>query len=210
MSLVDALLLDPYKINIWIALRSDGLPGSGTQSDPYDGSLVSTVYRFDLVMSTMLPSGPVQVNLGPGTFPTKGFNATDGTGWQARKNMTIAGSGIDVTLLQLVGVGGTDKQFYAVGHALGSSTLADSFEISDLTIDCNLPSTGTAVACGAVRLMGNQTLVQRVKAIKWGTNTANVPCYVIAMILADPANGVAETRDVATLVRSLGRGTSRL
>jgi hypothetical protein len=38
MSLLDALLLDPYRINVWIAYRMDGVKGSGTQADPWDGS----------------------------------------------------------------------------------------------------------------------------------------------------------------------------
>ncbi len=40
MSLVDALLLEPYRDprEIYIALRTDGLKGSGTIVDPYDGS----------------------------------------------------------------------------------------------------------------------------------------------------------------------------
>lgn len=38
MSLSEALLLDPYKLDVWIAARTDGVKGSGTQSDPWDGS----------------------------------------------------------------------------------------------------------------------------------------------------------------------------
>src|SRR6266480_5094895 len=38
MSLLEAMLLDPYRINVWIAYRTDGGAGSGTQNDPYDGS----------------------------------------------------------------------------------------------------------------------------------------------------------------------------
>jgi len=37
MPLLDALLLDPCKINVWIAYRTEGVAGSGTQNDPYDG-----------------------------------------------------------------------------------------------------------------------------------------------------------------------------
>ena len=39
MSLLDALLLDPYRDSreVWIALRADGQRGSGTLDDPYDG-----------------------------------------------------------------------------------------------------------------------------------------------------------------------------
>src|SRR6266540_4171632 len=38
MSLLDALLLDPCRINVWISYRTDAVNGSGTQNDPYDGS----------------------------------------------------------------------------------------------------------------------------------------------------------------------------
>ena len=38
MSLGDALLLDLARLNVWLALRNDGVAGSGTESEPYDGS----------------------------------------------------------------------------------------------------------------------------------------------------------------------------
>jgi hypothetical protein len=40
MRLTDALLLEPYAQaqDVWIALRTDGVKGSGTENDPYDGS----------------------------------------------------------------------------------------------------------------------------------------------------------------------------
>lgn len=36
MSLLEALLLDPQRINTWVALRNDEVRGSGTQTDPYE------------------------------------------------------------------------------------------------------------------------------------------------------------------------------
>ena len=48
MSLLDALLLDPLRIDIWVAKRTDGVGGSGTQNDPYDGS---TTTKFDTLMN---------------------------------------------------------------------------------------------------------------------------------------------------------------
>src|SRR6185295_4388076 len=38
MSLLDSLLLDPQRLDVWIALRTDGVKGSGTESDPCNGS----------------------------------------------------------------------------------------------------------------------------------------------------------------------------
>src|SRR5882762_3927337 len=39
MSLLDSLLLDPTRLDIWFALRTDGVKGTGTESDPYDASM---------------------------------------------------------------------------------------------------------------------------------------------------------------------------
>ena len=49
MGLTDALLLDPYPFEIWIAQRGDGQKGSGTLNDPYDGT---TAAKFDGIMTS--------------------------------------------------------------------------------------------------------------------------------------------------------------
>src|SRR5436189_1124089 len=55
MPLLDSVLLDPHQsaLDVWIALRTDGVKGSGTESDPYNGLpryessiSVSTLTRF--------------------------------------------------------------------------------------------------------------------------------------------------------------------
>ena len=38
MPLIDALFLDPAPFDVWIAYRTDSIKGSGTASDPWDGS----------------------------------------------------------------------------------------------------------------------------------------------------------------------------
>jgi hypothetical protein len=86
------LLLDPYRMNVWVAARTDGVPGTGTHSDPYDGS---TQAKFDSLMSTM-PSNTC-VHLGPGIFQTNGYADGVSGGWQAQKAMKIVGSGQDVS-----------------------------------------------------------------------------------------------------------------
>jgi hypothetical protein len=154
MSLTDSLLLDPYPFDVWIAQRSDGLKGSGTLNDPYDGS---TQARFDSVMSGL--SANTRVHLGPGTFVTNGYSDEVTPGWQIQAGMKIVGSGMDVTTLQIANrqTGSTSARVVAVGHALTAGSpshanLVDFAEVSDLTIDCNLGAqTGTAIACGAVR-----------------------------------------------------------
>ena len=88
MSLLDALLLDPYPLEIWIAYRTDGIKGSGTASDPYDGS---TADRFDARMNE-LPAN-TRVHLGPNPrdpfnpqfalpYYTRGYAEGVDGGWQ--------------------------------------------------------------------------------------------------------------------------------
>jgi hypothetical protein len=199
MSLVDSLLLDPYPFDVWIAWRTDGLGGSGTLNDPYDGS---TQAKFDSVISTKV--GPnTRVHLGPGTFLTRGYSDEVSGGWQIQAGMKIIGSGMDVTTLRLADAqtGGTAARLFAIGHALTTGdpaqpNLVDLAEVCDLTVDCNLAGqSGTQVACGAVRLMGNHVKVSRVKAKKWGTKTSSKPCYVIAVITGDRSVGFTEVRD---------------
>src|SRR6266568_1382175 len=38
MPVTDSLLLDPPKIDVWFALRADGVKGTGTEEDPCNGS----------------------------------------------------------------------------------------------------------------------------------------------------------------------------
>jgi hypothetical protein len=199
MSLVDSLLLDPYPFDIWIACRTGSPGGSGTLNDPYDGS---TQAKFDSVMSTKV--GPnTRVHLGPGTFQTRGYSDEVSSGWQIQAGVKISGSGMDVTTLQLVDAqtGGTAARLFAIGHALTTGApaqpnLVDFAEVCDMTVDCNLASqSGSQVACGAVRLMGNHVKVSRVKATNWGTKTNSKPCFVIAVLTGDATAGLVEVCD---------------
>lgn len=195
MSLSEALLLDPYPFDIWVAYRTDGLKGSGTLNDPWDGS---TQARFDSVMSG-LPAN-ARVHLGPGTFQTNGYADGVSGGWQPKAGMNIVGSGIDVTTLQVVNATTAGKHFFAISHPLSSGgvpVLLDFLEVSDLTIDCNLSggSNTGASAFGAIRVMGNHVRVSRVKAKNWGTKTGSQPCYAVAVITGDRSAGLTEVID---------------
>jgi hypothetical protein len=183
MSLLDALLLDPVRVNVWIAIRTDGAAGSGTHNDPYDGGLG----KFDTVMATLSLSPNISVHLGPGTFVTNGFyeGMQQNVSWQPSPGMRIVGSGIDVTTLKLADGLAAGRHYYAIGHALGAGSSRDYFEVSELTIDCNLGQQPADVACGAVRVMGSHTRIRHIKAINWGTNSSTRPCLVIAAITAD-------------------------
>ena len=206
MSLFDALLLDPHPFNVWIAYRTDGVKGSGTASDPYDGSSQG---KFDLIMSNLAawyPNARLRVHLGPSPrttnneaipFETKGYSPDQPTGgWQPSRGMKIVGSGIDVTVLRLNPTTQNIQQ-YAIGHDLTTGSPAvpnplDGVEVSDLTIDCNISAT-TAGACGAIRLLGSHCRIRRVKAVNWGTKSATKPCYVMSVVTAYPGTVLLET-----------------
>lgn len=191
MGLTEALLLDPYRMDTWVAYRTDGITGSGTQSDPFDGS---TQTKFDALMNGF--GTYTCVHLGPGTFQTNGYNDVNpSAGWQPKAGMKIVGSGIDVTTLQVIG-SATNTNCYAIGHQLstgGGPNFMDFFEVSDLTVDCHLSGFSGTTACGAVRVMGNHAKVRRVKAINWGTK--GLPCLVIAVITADLGSGARWVED---------------
>src|SRR5262245_18236704 len=103
MALLDALLLDPYPFEVWIAKRTDGIYGSGTHNDPWNGS---TTTLLDGILSSLPANTPTTVHLGPGTFTTKGYTDDPGTspGWEIKPRVRIIGSGIGVTTLKLDGI----------------------------------------------------------------------------------------------------------
>src|SRR6266850_3229000 len=184
MSLLDALLLDPYPLNVYIAARTDGIKGSGTINDPWDGSSVD---KFDGILSAIPASTKARIHLSPGTFQTRGYaDGVTGAGWSPQEKWSIVGSGLDLTILQLVAGSTVNQHYFAIGHPLGSSgTRVDYLSVTDLTIDCNLPT--TSVACGAIRIMGDHVRIRRVKAKNWGTRSSSQPtCSVLAVIIADP------------------------
>ena len=192
MSFLDALLLDAHRINVWVAKRSDRNKGSGTQSDPYNANTDLDAELFDQVMESLPETTPLRVHLGPGEYLTKGYADGVSGGWQPKPGMKLVGSGIDVTTLKLTGTqdpGSGARHYYLLGHALGSGNpLMDFFEVSDLTLNCDTASQSASnIACGGLRLMGQQATVRRVKVIKWGTKTSQQPCYAMALILADPS-----------------------
>jgi len=189
MSLTDALLLEGFydAKDVWIALRTDGVYGSGTQSDPYDGS---SYQKFDLLMNS-IPEYAI-IHLGPGVFETQGYSGST-AGFRIKRRQKIRGSGIDVTVVKLVQATVADRHYVAFGNDPFSAPPADYVEISDLTVDCNLdgqPSspnlTYARVACAAVGLLGSQLLIRRIKAINWGTKSLQVECFVICINVAHP------------------------
>src|SRR4030095_13977006 len=107
------------------------------------GTLTCTLdpYEFDALMRSL----PVNttIHLGPGTFETKGFCLSAPAifaSWQPKSGWRIVGSGIDVTVLKVVEATIPDAHYFGIGTIFYNSAYRlNGFEVSDLTVDSNLP-----------------------------------------------------------------------
>jgi hypothetical protein len=136
---------------IFIAHRTDAKSGTGTASDPFDGS---TEDKLDTLLRTRSENGLANlvVCIGPGTFQTEGvhdylmgvghINRTQASGFTVNRGWRVHGARMDRTILRLADLyldpstGG-----YLVGRIINTHDL-DSYgvEVSDLTLDDNYPA----------------------------------------------------------------------
>lgn len=172
-------------------LRVPPIPWPGTSPTVH---WQKVIHRFDEAMRGVPASS--RIHLGPGTFETRGSvgayipsSGPQTAGWQLKSGQYLAGSGMDVTTLKLVFALDPINQTQAI---VSSSELFQN-EVSDLTVDCNLPCQlaprGMAfapVACGAVLMAGRHLTIRRVRAVRWGTQT-RAECFVL--LLNEYSNG---------------------
>ena len=146
--------------HVWVGLRADGLPGTGTQADPFNGS---TQTRFDAVMSSIPPN--TAIHLGAGTFRTAVARP-----WLVKPGWVIIGAGMDATTVQLAGNAANVTSVSCLSSDPNIST--DNVTISDLTIDCNWPELSQTVVIGsngesktavaASYIFGSNNVIERV------------------------------------------------
>src|SRR5439155_19970273 len=135
---------------VWIAVRSDGHAGRGTNADPYDGS---TAAKFDARLASFGPN--TQIHLGAGTFQTA-WNHT----WVVKDRWTVVGVGMYSTTVQIVGSltghPGTGAAAFVTPYNSG----ADGAVLKDFTIDCNWSGLANSADTGAkVRTFTNTSTV---------------------------------------------------
>ena len=150
---------------VWISIRTDGDPGSGTQDDPFDGS---TQAKFDALMRSF-SSGNIRINLLTGTYSTFGVWDNSGTtnGFLTKPGWKIYGSGMGQTIVKLTGQTSVGTTF---NHAVFAANGADcsGLEIHDLTIDCNSLNIGLPLATdstGGIEVGGNNIWIDNVEII---------------------------------------------
>jgi hypothetical protein len=134
----------------WISTDATGnfysRGAGGTIDDPLDGSSRT---NFDTNMNSLPPDSTIHIMAG--TYQTLGNN-----GWHIKTGQKILGSGIDVTVVQLV----SRASSTAVIESEGSLT---NCEVSDLTCDCNY--TGGYYSRSGLIIDGTHNAVRRVRVI---------------------------------------------
>lgn len=160
---------------VWISAVPVAGGGSGTQSNPYDGS---TQAKFDARMGSF-GAPNLTIHLGPGTFRS---NIVSSTRWTVRTGWVIQGAGMYSTTCQMMGnLSGKhwDMEFFKSQ----SSVSTDNAVIRDLTVDCNWAELSLTADMGmggekhgaiyAIDLAGSYNLVERARHINSRGSWAN-------------------------------------
>ena len=139
---------------VWFSVRGDGLPGSGTLLDPFNGAnsaLDDKLREWSVVSRT----SHLRIHLLPGAYATQGNRA-----WVPRSGWKIHGAGIDLTTLKL-GNASNDVSAVIGNYAIDYQS---NMEVCDLTVDCNY-SRANPNRASAVFLSGTKNAIRRVKAV---------------------------------------------
>jgi hypothetical protein len=177
---------------VWISALPVAGGGSGTASNPYDGS---TQVKFDARMSNLQGTPNLTIHLGPGTFRS---NVALGS-WTVRSGWIIQGAGMYSTTCQMMGnLAGrhSDHEFFKSG----SNIFTNNVVIRDLTIDCNWSELSLTADMGAggekwvtvyaIDLAGSYNLIERVRHINSYGSWPNLR-EAFGIRLAAPSTGDA-------------------
>jgi hypothetical protein len=135
---------------IFVAGRNDGKPGTGSASDPFDGSAPQ---KFDTLLRSRSEGNVTKlvVCIGPGTFQTEGIgdyvqgqghlDKSHPSGFTVNQSWKIHGAGQDKTTLRLIDLfADSSNGKYHKGIIIGTYNNGSSgVEVSDLTLDDNYP-----------------------------------------------------------------------
>jgi hypothetical protein len=167
--------------NIYLAVRNDGIAGTGTASNPFDAS---TAAKYDQLLATY--SQNTIFNYAAGTYQTRGWRFR--TRKSAGTNCQHIGAGVDQTVIQLVGASDPNQDGIIFGTDYDAT--ADGFELQNLTLDCNALGnpkfTNGLGAIGAINTAGSNILIRGIKVIGFGTSGVGAECFVV-LIAPGPA-----------------------
>lgn len=172
-------------MEIWIQDRPDIKPGTGTQSDPYNG------INFDAVMAAQPPSG--RIHLGAGKFRRNIANP-----WQVRAGQVIIGVP-GQTCVQFFGNAAGIRGAWIFQHEWWSNSV-DRLIIRDVQFDCNWAEIGPTadtgsdgekkIKTGAVALAGSGILLEGLGVThSYGSLANNFERFTV--FLTAPITGLA-------------------
>jgi len=128
VSLTEALLLDPHPLDVWLAVRSDGLKGSGVQADPWNAG--PKPYPA-IPISNLIKGGADGKTATASTSANHGFATGD---W-----VTISGVEVDPT--------NKPADVYYLGTFAITVTGYQSFTYQMLYAPTSSPAPGSARTC---------------------------------------------------------------
>lgn len=114
--------------HFWVALRSDGNAGTGSETDPFDAG---SVQKLNNLFENFRNYGDnLTIHFAPGTY-------YGDRQWQPKNNWNICGAGIDRTIFKTKA---NPAVIGTVGFCAGSYEDGPTdFHISDVTFDFNVP-----------------------------------------------------------------------
>lgn len=198
---------------VFIGVRTDGRPGTGKLSDPFDGS---TVDKFDAIMNDATKIFPYsEIILLPGVFYTRGWSpARDALAWRLRPGTRFRGCGMRVTTLKLFGAAAASDMYTMLKATFYDFGARDTFfnpaaveyyndiEVSDLTLDAdflnqpaNIPT--PTLCTHGIHIVGGNIKIARVRFVHFGSANAINEAFVCAIGEAVAYVGWGDRYDLA-------------
>ena len=156
---------------VHIAPRTDGQPGSGTASDPYDASSPT---KYDALIQRFKSN--VSIYYAAGTYYTEGWKP--GKPQTANVNCYHLGAGIDQTIVRLA----SDSTCWVI-FAGDYNQRSDGFELWNITLDGNANNNvlfqQQKNAIGLINVNGSNILLKQDKFMGFGTAIQGNECFPI-------------------------------
>lgn len=164
---------------VWISnvARTDGATGTGTRTDPYDGS---TQAKFDAVMRSYFDASTTDIifHLSPGTFYSLGYwdLGADALSWGMLSGWHIKGAGMNLThVIQVAGAAGAAAGINGGMFQAGAALVYDNQSVEDLWCDCAYARSGPSgdnsrphAQFFGVKLYGENCFVRNVRVTNCG------------------------------------------
>lgn len=155
---------------VWLAARTDGVPGTGTSIDPYDVSTVDKLDSFLMELFWLKPVSNLVVTFQPGVYYTRGSQYHD-FGWKVydgSRNVTLRGSGQGATTIYLTNdalhvadmvncimFGSPEQSGYGAWRV-------HNCRVEDLTLDIGTHVRRPGVKSDGVKMYGSGNTISRV------------------------------------------------